>query len=574
MKYINIINKFGKEGLFFIFALLLTLASCDESMLDENPKDFLTPGNAYSKPAYIEQGIVGLHQYVRTWWTVNTANTTIVVALGTDEAYTGDPGGGTMHDYTTNITPSNGIVSTYWKNFYTCIQRANVLIESIKASDDAIWESVEQKNAYMAEPMFLRALAYRSIAVLWGDAPLVTEAFDYVKTDFVRDPKAKLYELMESDLKFAAEHLPAKGHEKAPGRITQGAAWHLLSEVYLTQSKYQLAVDAATHVINDYGYALMTKRFGTKLSKDIFGAGDPYYDLFQMNNHNLAENTEAIWVIQVEPNITGGDGYPSERMYGPAYYRMGNTPDGKLAFKGELYNGAYTGYSDTLGRPVAWVRPTNYMAYDVWKSDWNNDTRNAKYNIKRNFYFNNPASIYNGKKIDWKLYPSGTRTSALLDTMQYIYPYFMKVASPLEHYTDLARSGGGTTHKDIYGMRLAETYLLRAEAYLGLNKKDMAANDINAIRSRVHATPVVPANVTINYILDERARELYTEEWRMITLMRLGKLVERVRQYNDKPLAHGLNIQDYNNLWPIPQTQIDLNVDAVIGQNPGYPGFQ
>ena len=65
--------------------------------------------------------------------------------------------------------------------------------------------------------------------------------------------------------------------------------------------------------------------------------------------------------------------------------------------------GKYTGYSDTLGRPVSWVHPTNYAAYDIWRSDWNNDIRNAKYNIKRDFYYDNPASTYNGKKINLKV---------------------------------------------------------------------------------------------------------------------------------------------------------------------------
>jgi hypothetical protein len=119
-------------------------------------------------------------------------------------------------------------------------------------------------------------------------------------------------------------------------------------------------------------------------------------------------------------------------------------------------------------------------------------------------------------------------------------------------------------------MRLAETYLLRAEAYLGLGNKDLAAADINVVRARAQANPVLPAEVDIDYILDERVRELYAEEMRMITLLRMGKLVERTRKYNDNPLMPGANIQDYNNLWPIPQQQLDLNRDVQWQQNPGY----
>ena len=569
----NIINQYNKIGLLWVVILIFSV-SCGDGFLEEKPKSFLTPENAYSQPAYIEQGIVGLHQQARLWWVDNTPVTTVMFALGTDLAYYGEnPGGGTMMNYLTNLSPTSGS-GTMWNGSYGLIQKANVLINSIHISDDAIWTTPGEKEVFLGEAMFFRALAYRNLVVLFGDVPLVNEVIDYPKTDFVRAPKADIYSLMEEDLKYAASHLPVRGSEKAPGRITQGAAWHLLCETYIIQSKYQDAVTAATHVINDYGYALMTHRFGTKLGKDVFGSGDPYFDLFGYGNQNLSENTEGIWVIQVEPNIIGGTENPGERMFGPAYYRLGNTPDGFLAFRGEFYNNAYIGYSDTLGRPVSWCRPTSYVLYDIWgNGNWDVDQRNAEHNIKRNFYFDQPASQYHGQKIEWSLYAEAgvTRSDPMMDTVQYLFPYFMKVAAPLEHFTDLARSGGGQTHKDLYAFRLAETYLLRAEAYLGLNQPDKAADDINMIRNRASAIPVTPGEVTIDYILDERVRELYTEEWRMITLVRLGKLVEYVRKYNDNPLRPGLGIQDYHNLWPIPQTERDRNVNANLTQNQGYP---
>jgi len=570
-KYKYFKNLFCAACMVSATAFMSLIVSCGDGMLDEKPLDFLTTGNAYSKPAYIEQGIVGLHQYTRYWWTYNAPNATVLFTLGTDLAYYGEnPTGGTLMNYETNMSATS-TPSDMWNRSYNLVQQANVLIEAINESDDAIWTNQEEKNVLLAEAMFFRAFAYRNIVVLFGDAPLVTEAFDYVKTDFVRNPKSDILKLMESDLTFAASNLPVRGKEKAPGRITRGAAWQLLTETCLIGQKFQDAVTAASHVINDYGYALMTKRFGTKLGNDIFGSGDPYFDLFGYGNQNLSENTESIWVIQVEPNITGGDAYPGERMFGTAYYRVGNTPDGFIAFRGEFIDGAYTGYSDTLGRPVSWNRPTSYVLYDIWGGgNWDKDARNAEHNIKRSFYFDNPASAYHGMKIDFSLYAPGQRANPMMDTVQYIFPYFIKVASPLEHFTDAVRSGGGTNHKDLYAMRLAETYLLRAEAYLGLNDKDKAAADINAVRNRAGAIPVTPDEVTIDYILDERARELYSEEWRMMTLVRLGKLVERVRKYNDNPMRPGLNIQDYHNLWPVPQSEIDRNVNGKLEQNPGY----
>ncbi len=575
-KYLNLISK---KFLLYAGILLLIFPSCSEDVLDETPLDFLAPENAYLTLPGIKQGITGLHFSTRQRWFYGTNQPVIAVmrGLGTDVAYHGEDPNSNMFlcNYLTNLTSSNTDYRNIWIWTYELIQRANVLIDGINNSDIAIWTSEAQKSAYLAEAMFFRAYAYRILVSFYGDVPLVTEVIKGAKTDFVRTPKAEVYKLMEDDLIFGTTNLPEPGTEEAPGRVTQGAAWHMLSECYLNQGKFQLAADAATQVIEGYNYALMTTRFGDRQNV-VFGEGDPYYDLFAFGNQTLGTNTEAIWVIQVEPPPTiGGGSVEGNRTFGPAYFRLGNTPDGKPAFRGEFVAGKYTGYSDTLGRPVAWVHPTNYSAYDIWRSDWNNDVRNAKYNIKRDFYYDSPESTYDKKKINLKVdyathYAAGTR-DAMRDSTQYIYPYWMKFGDPCHYFTDPARSGGGNHHKDLYAIRLAETLLLRAEAYIGLNQPDLAADDINLIRSRANATPVDPADVDLDYILDERARELYGEENRFITLRRMGKLIERVRAFNNNPKNPGLNIQDYHVLFPIPQSQIDLNIDADFPQNPGYP---
>ncbi|HEY8661350.1 MAG TPA: RagB/SusD family nutrient uptake outer membrane protein [Hanamia sp.] len=552
--------------------VVLAISSCSKDVLKETPLDFLAPENAYNTLPGIKQGIAGLYTSVRTNWFYGVNdNATQLYGMGTDLDYYGeDPGSARfLTDYSTFFNPSNTYISGFWVLNYQAIQRVNVLIKGINSAEPSIWADDNQKNAYLAEAKFFRAFAYRILTAFYGDVPLVDYVITSAKTDFVRAPKADIYKLMEDDLSFAAAHLPEPGKEEAPGRLTQGAAWHMLSELYINEAKYQLAVDAASKVINGYHYTLMKNRFGTRLGNDVFGSGDVYFDLFGYGNQNLPENTEAIWVIQVEPLVVGGLYNQGERVFGPAYYRMGNTPDGFKAFRGELVNGSYNGYSDTLGRPVGWMRPTNYLSYNIWLSDWNNDIRNAEHNIKRNFYYDNPGSIYDKKKIDFSLYPPGTR-NPLNDTCQYIFPYFMKFVDPVHHFTDPASAGAGNNHKDIYGIRLAETLLLRAEAYVHLNNLDAAASDINAIRERANATPVIPGDVNLDYILDERARELYGEEWRSITLRRMGKLVERVKLYNNNPKFPGANIQNYNILYPIPQQQIDLNIGAKMEQNPGY----
>jgi len=92
-----------------------------------------------------------------------------------------------------------------------------------------------------------------------------------------------------------------------------------------------------------------------------------------------------------------------------------------------------------------------------------------------------------------------------------------------------------------------------------------AAKDINVLRERANATPVNPADV--DYLLDERARELVAEEPRRLTLARMHELVERVKRYNK---VSAPSIQEFHNLWPIPQSEIDANINSELTQNPGY----
>ena len=118
-------------------------------------------------------------------------------------------------------------------------------------------------------------------------------------------------------------------------------------------------------------------------------------------------------------------------------------------------------------------------------------------------------------------------------------------------------------------MRLAETYLLRSEAYIHKGSLQNAATDINVVRARANAKPVAASDVTLAYLLDERARELTIEEPRRRTLVRLGLLYQRATIHNWDAKA---TMKPYHELWPIPQKAIDANRGALLDQNPGYPG--
>ena len=132
-------------------------------------------------------------------------------------------------------------------------------------------------------------------------------------------------------------------------------------------------------------------------------------------------------------------------------------------------------------------------------------------------------------------------------------------------------------------MRLGETYLLRAEARLRQNNPGGAADDINVLRNRAFKTArvinnnpnlgkVSASDMTVDFILDERARELIAEENRRMTLARMGKLKDRIALNGDTSPASKVTtgFQDFNSLLPIPLSEIQLNKGAELKQNPGY----
>jgi len=571
-------KQYNKLLISVLLLSTMILFSCnDDNFLSEKAQDFLSSELAYSDASGVKLGINGLHDYFRTNSIYGNDACTLYMNQLTDVCFNGEQPASSQFTYV-GMNPTSSNHRALWQHMYGLIGRANEILKYVDSSTG--WDNDTDKNVCKAEALFFRAFAYRALASFYGDVPLVTEAVSTPRTEFTRTPVDSVYLQIIADLQYGIANLPNPGSEAAPGRITKGAAQNLLCEVYLATGDYDKAIEAATAVINNYGYKLMTERFGS--TNDVFGTGDVFLDLFAFGNQNLSENKEAIWVVQFDANLADTQKNLGPRRYGPRYYSLGNDPSGKKAILGEYLNGSYTGYSDTLSRPVSWSRPVYHVSNGIWSSDWNNDIRNAPHNIKRNFYYQNPNSKWNGKVINFADYGSYSTNgrNQQKDTCNYIFPYWIgKVGDPCHVLTDVARSGGGYTLKDHYEMRLAETYLSRAEAYLQKGDREKAAADINVVRSRAHAKPVAASDVTFDYLLDERSRELFTEEWRDLVLRRIDAhkglpneerlFYKRVMKYNDDPTDPGLSMKPYNILWPIPQTEIDATGGLLI-QNPGY----
>ncbi|GAB2578499.1 RagB/SusD family nutrient uptake outer membrane protein [Spirosoma areae] len=554
------LNRLLSGGL--IVFLSFAGSACNDDFLEEIPVGSLNPDVVLTTKTGFENYITGLHVAAREEFAgFDALHGHVTMNMGTD---VGTPSLPTYNfvDYNVTLVPSYQGAQYYWDWAYTrMLSRANTIITyAQKPEINGIWANEAEKNAVLAEARFFRAYTHNVLANLYGGVPVVEQIFTGPKTDFVRDTRKEVYESAMKDLVFASQWLPKTVDKSREGRIVKAAADHLLAEVYISLGEYDKASASASDVINSGLYKLMTTRFGS--DKDL--PGDVFSDLFKDNNTNRSSgNQETIYVLQIEDQTPGGKPVTSIydnntnsggtggnhwlRAWGPFYANL-KDPAGKSGMV----------LVDSMGRGVGWIRPTNYVLYDIWKDNFTNDMRNSPYNIRRTFKYTNPASTFFGKTVG--------KLTADVDTMQSLYPTIRKIEGKVGKTTD---NTYGKTFKDYPVMRLAETYLLRAEAYLLKGDKQKAADDINVVRARANAKPATASEMSLDYILDERARELIVEEQRRRTLTRMGKLVERVRKYSIRASTR-TTIQDKHGLFPIPQSAIDANFSAKLEQNPGY----
>ena len=580
-----------------LLMLILTLIGgigCKKDFLKETPLDFLSSSNAYQTAADFDASTNNLYRLLRTELYTANENDPWDYHYRTDVALfvpTGNP-----PNLSGEYNPVNAFTNKHWNAWYKMVAEANTIISRIPKSQ----LSDNDKKLFEARARFFRAFAYRSLAHLFGGVPLELEEVIEPKTNYVRASRKEVYAQVIDDLVFSAANLPGITAVR-DGEVSNLAAQHLLSEVYIADGQYQKAVDAATIVIDDPATDLMTARFGTRRTET---PGDVYWDLFRRGNQNRksAGNREGILVIQIETDVPGGDGsstpssfpFPSlyvlERVHAPLI-RDVRLPAGGTTTR-QAVNWPAADYSSG-GRGVGFLAPSMYFVHSAYQyqgtgatPDFDNDIRNANHNLVRKFKVTaagNPLYPV-GTEIDFHNIPAGARGfngAPLVSGDTYnraMYPYQTKCFEPFNPPANLLdpakafpfqlKGVAAGTYRDEYLFRLAETYLLRAEAYLGLSNTGLAAADINIVRARSNASPVAAGSVDIDLILDERMREFGVEEKRMFTIMRMGKWFDRVKKCN--PLYAASALQTYN-LWPIPFSEIERNRGAKLEQNPGYP---
>lgn len=577
-------KKFAYTSLLAI--LFLTACNKDDQFLEEKPSDFLTTANGFLNYAQFKTGLNELYRQVRFNYTNrDNPDDFFHFGAGTDNVFRPN----TDNDLFTNwnlLNPTTGIIRDVYNRHYQLINFANNILD--QTENPAITLTAAEKSIVQAEARFFRAYAYRYLSYLFGGVPLIDKTVTSPRLDFTRNSRAEVYDFCVKDLEFAAANLPKTTNE--PGRLVKAAADHYLAEMYIAlgdetknTALYTKSIEAASRVIDgtDGDYRLMTQRFGWR--KDVAGK-NVFWDMFQMrsatsqSNYNYQSgNKEAIWVMQVDKFLTGGlnstmPRTDQERVFWPSFWALE-----KFGYSGPA--------RDWMGRGIGWLRPTNYFTYQLWNTSGAGDIRNSPACIQR--YFTAPYPIKNGKedptydttystnvtlfdgsKTVVKLKPGDTIRAEWLtsrqDTMERVFPRVMKMGSDW-HYGGDPSNGFA---QESYAIRLAETYLVRAEAYMKAGDLAKAAADINVVRGRAGATPAAPEEINIDYILDERIRELFGEELHTLTLTRLGLLYDRTKRFGYA--ASQQTVQPKNNLMPIPQSVIDANSQANFEQNNGY----
>ncbi len=603
------INKNILYALAIVPITIITGIGCKKSWLEPKPLSFYTPDQVYNTPAALRAALVACERNLRYDWFGDGAPI-ITQLIFSDVAIEGTTDkSGPAQDMNIQITPDaitksndnsdHNRIYWFWEESYNRLKYANTVLAYIDAPkwDTTNTAKLAERNALIGSAYFFRAYTYYVLCNSFGNVPWVGKLYSAPKLDFQTVDRKVILEEMKRELEYAVQWVP-DGVPK--GEVSKGACQHMLTKIDLALGDFDGAVAAASDLINGGTYHLMTQTFG----QDPGSPDNVIWDLHRPNNKVLPQNTEGLfYVIDLEGYINTGDyagGSSLMRQAVPLWDSKINTPTGNI---GTIRTtGIEFDQQTKFGRGIGRCRGTWYSTHDIWASD-PGDLRHAPGNWMRmqDLVYNNPAikgtDPYYGQHLQ-KFSASGALLCS--DTIRCWFDWPQYKTFVPDHENSLNNGG----HTPWYVFRLAETYLLRAEAYYWKGDFANAAADINVVRERAGAQPINPGDVTIASILDERARELYYEEYRNVEITRIAYIFAQTGQPDYLGRTYSMNsfstknfwydwiidhtdfynkgvhtihgdeytLSPYHVLWPIPQSAIDANVEGRINQNEGYNG--
>ncbi len=594
----------------FLCSVLFVLSGCDESFLKPRPLSFFEPEETFKSASSLWATLVACERNLRLEVTgdsppILTEGIFSEVAV---EGTTDKPG--PAQDMNLVIRPDAELnhadynrVGWFWTEGYRAIRYANAAIMRIDIPVD--YASEAEKNHLLGAAYFHRALRYYRLTHQFGDVPLVLIEHSSPKLDFQSTKREVILQHIKQDLEFAQQWVPDAVNR---GQVTKGAVSHLLTKVNLALGLFDDAIASAGNVIDGGVYRLMTNRFGVDQANP---AKNVVWDLHRPENKSLAVNTEALLLTIDRLNLDGNTGNPggltvmrqAVPFWGAPSIITPNGNRGTIDQPATATNNVEVDQVSAYGRGIGRLRGTPYHTKYIWKDP--NDLRHAPGNWMNmeDLIYNDPVlkgkDSYYGKPLQFRNEQGIVLAS---DTIRcwYGWPHYkLFVPDPLR-----PQPQGG--HSDWYVFRLAETHLLRAEAYFWKGQLELAAMDINKVRERANAAPVTGSEVDMGTILDERARELFYEEPRKTELTRIayifaqtGMMAENGKTYSlnnfsddnyffDRVVAKNgfynkgvrtvfgteYTLSPFHVLWPVPQNAINANTQGRINQNKGYSGYE
>lgn len=551
-------SKFLKIGA--LGAALLFGQSCSNSVLDEEVISGI--GSSYlNTTAGFNDGVNSVYTTLREWYGTERGNNFTI--FGTDIFTNGADGSFKfINTYDGSFDSRVSHVREVWDLLYVGINAANAVIDRAP-NVTGVSETVKKQR--IAEVKALRAHYYYILTRVYGGVDLRLSETVAPSKVATRATIPQMYAAILKDLTEALPDLDNKGQAAEYGRVTKAVAEMMLADVYLTKATseakaaddYAKAATYANNVIKNYSFRLLPN----------------FADIYRQGNE---KNDEIVFATQYTGSpLTNGGGNNSHVFFLMEY-------DVLPGMQRDTEN----------GRPFKRYRPTDYTLNKIFAlANRTNDSR--YYKTFKDAYYSNKPGTYNTTFDKSK----ATVKFALGDTTIFDPGYEMSVAErakrpyqvlvpsayservfpALRKHLDGARADRtqfeGT--RDYFNYRLGETYLTLSEALLNSGDKAGAVAAINTLRRRAawpgkeKAMEVTEAQMNMELIYEERARELYGEMQRWFDLKRWGILIERVKMYNPQAAP---NISAKHLLRPIPQNQIDRveGGAAAFPQNPNY----
>ncbi len=543
-----------KRSAVAILAFVMALQGCDSFLEIDNPSAVTL--EYYDTKTGQEKLLIDIYDKYRTVF-----NTSVLQFFGTDMYMATDesPVSAQFNGYNKDLSGLSPVIGGYWNLLYKIVQEGNIIVN--RATPET---AGDEYNALIAQARFFRAMAYYYLVETFGPVPLLLDENTQVSsliTKVNRDSEESVYGFMIDELNDITGKLPDRAAEA--GRLSNAAVLQLLGKLYLTRSYRAYAEqDDAKRAIANFESIINMKEY--KLL-------DKYANVFSEDNQN---NEEIIWAIQYgsDKNFNGG-GNPQHTQFGfnitalyPGMFAL-NQNDysfmqryiwvNPMVHEWYKYPEIDNRYDFIFKREfiVNAVENPNYGELGIFFPRWNDDSNNNKGAVY--FY---PFKDADGK-YNWV--PALPSMNWKTDAM----PMSQKFKE-----TKIDWGGKGTREDVIF--RLADTYLLCAEAYLKDGQFQKALEKVNAIINRAAESTenyevMKIDNVTdlsLDRLLEERGIELFGEHDRWFDLKRTNKLLSRARL---NPLVQKYdNLSEMHRVRPIPYDE-KIKLEG-LNQNDGY----